>query len=520
MILKDEIETWVAALTRYENHEFDDALAEFEKISDTSKILFNMGVIHATLGEHEQAVECYQRAIRLDPYLAVAFFQQGVSNFLVGDFQEALANFNDTLMHLRGNYMIDYAQLGLMFRLYACEVLFNRGLCYIYMEQKDAGMQDLSYASKEKIVEDHNVIDEAIREEAKDYTVFSIPVGVLYRPNEAKVRNLKAKDYLGKARLVAASDQANAFTGFAGSEFKNARKMEVKDDRSINSISYAATNLVKSGLRSRRQQSEPPANRNVLPPTPPPENDRLSRRSSLRNGSRPMPAKLTIPTQVSNRKYEKAPSPLDARATMSAASSSSSQAFSRRELPSGQRRPTTPIKEVEEAGTAGVYDMYQASGSNRTPSRGTRRPSLQLKAQPRYHEAVYDKSEYDDGSFDGVAFEMLSNNDRRQGSRTEPRAPSRRPEIRKIRVKVHAADVRYIMISPAIEYPDFVDMVKEKFGMTRRFKMKIKDEDMPEGDMITVGDDDDLEMAVQSATSLAMRQGQDVAKMEIWIFDL
>lgn len=29
---------------------------EFEKICDTSKILFNMGVIHATLGEHEKAV--------------------------------------------------------------------------------------------------------------------------------------------------------------------------------------------------------------------------------------------------------------------------------------------------------------------------------------------------------------------------------------------------------------------------------------------------------------------------------
>lgn len=50
------------------------------------------------------------------------------------------------------------------------------------------------------------------------YTVFSIPVGVVYRPNEAKVRNLQQKDYLGKARLVAASDRSNAFTGFAGTE--------------------------------------------------------------------------------------------------------------------------------------------------------------------------------------------------------------------------------------------------------------------------------------------------------------
>jgi tetratricopeptide (TPR) repeat protein len=162
-----EIETWVAALASYDNNEFDEALKNFDAISDTSKILFNCGVIHATLGEHEKAVDCYQRAVRLDQYLAVAYFQQGVSNFLMGDFEEALANFNDTLLYLRGNNNIDYEQLGLKFKLYSCEVLFNRGLCYIYLQQRDAGLQDLSFAAKEKVVPDHDVIDEAIREEAE-----------------------------------------------------------------------------------------------------------------------------------------------------------------------------------------------------------------------------------------------------------------------------------------------------------------------------------------------------------------
>jgi hypothetical protein len=56
MSLKQEIETWVAALGAYDNNEFDEALKVFDAISDTSKILFNCGVIHATLGEHEKAV--------------------------------------------------------------------------------------------------------------------------------------------------------------------------------------------------------------------------------------------------------------------------------------------------------------------------------------------------------------------------------------------------------------------------------------------------------------------------------
>ena len=105
--------------------------------------------------------------MRLDQYLAVAYFQQGVSNFLVGDFEEALANFNDTLLYLRGNTFINYEQLGLKFKLYSCEVLFNRGLCYMYLQQPGAGMQDFEYAKKEKETPDHDVIDDAIRDRAE-----------------------------------------------------------------------------------------------------------------------------------------------------------------------------------------------------------------------------------------------------------------------------------------------------------------------------------------------------------------
>ena len=81
-----------------------------------------------------------------------------------------MANFNDTLLYLRGNTYIDYDQLGLKFKLYSCEVLFNRGLCYIYLQQPQAGLGDLSYAAKEKVTPDHDVIDEAIKEEAEVYS--------------------------------------------------------------------------------------------------------------------------------------------------------------------------------------------------------------------------------------------------------------------------------------------------------------------------------------------------------------
>lgn len=177
-----------------------------------------------------------------------------------------------------------------------------------------------------------------------------------------------------------------------------------------------------------------------------------------------------------------------------------------------QRRPTRPIEEEDEADPADLYDMYQGRGGGSSVSRDSR-PSTRSRQQPRYPEED-DGSDYD-GSLGGAEFEMVSNNRRRQGSRSDSRAASRRPEIRKIRVKVHADDVRYLMIGTAIEFQDLVDRIKDKFGLRRRFKIKIKDEDMPDGDMITIGDEDDLEMAIQSATNQARRQRLEVAKMEV-----
>jgi hypothetical protein len=81
-------------------------------------------------------------------------------------------------------------------------------------------MQDLVYAAKEKQTDEHKVIDEAIRDQAEGYTVFSVPVGVIFRPSDAKIKNAQKKDYLGQAKLIAATDARDGFTGFTGAEIK------------------------------------------------------------------------------------------------------------------------------------------------------------------------------------------------------------------------------------------------------------------------------------------------------------
>ncbi|KAI0941802.1 hypothetical protein AcW1_003595 [Taiwanofungus camphoratus] len=216
MSLKAELDTWAAALKAYDEEDFEKSLQLFSNIADSSKILTNIGLIYATLGEHEAAVEQFTAATQLDQYLAVAYFQCGVSNFLLARYDLAYRDFDEALLYLRGNRDINYEQLGLKFKLYSAEVLFNKGLSQIYMGQMQQGLVDLGEARREKATDEHNVIDDAIQDRGEGYTVFSIPVGVLYRPSEKKLKNSTAKDYMGKAKLVAAEDASEAYTEFTG----------------------------------------------------------------------------------------------------------------------------------------------------------------------------------------------------------------------------------------------------------------------------------------------------------------
>lgn len=532
MSLKQEIETWVAALAAYDNNEFDNSIRCFEQIADTSKILFNCGVIHATLGEHTRAVECYQRATQLDQYLAIAYFQQGVSNFLMGDFEEALANFNDTLLYLRGNNNIDYEQLGLKFKLYSCEVLFNRGLCYIYLQQKDAGMQDLVFAMKEKVVPDHDVIDEAIREEAEGYTVFSIPVGVVYRPNEAKVKNLKKQDYLGKARLVASFDQQLK----TDPRRQAALAAQGVDDRPGEKLSYAALNLVRPDLRSRssRQQSEPPRHRHVFPPTPPPELERPdsahgrrkstestnSERSSLqqaRPGAKPLRLELGVaafehksqsdrPRLQPKRSESERPA---MRREISNASSKATESKRREHRSSYRDVPEVRIEEDPiEAYSEQAYQQ-QLPLHQRSRSSAHRSQPFSIEEEEEEEEVLSPLDQQP------LAFEILPP---KQSNHHRHRSHSRRaPEIRKVRVKVHAEDMRYVMTTPTVTFDELFEQIRVKFGFKDGFKLKIRDED---GDMVTMGDQDDLDMTMGACKAAAAKDMADMGKMEVWVHEI
>jgi hypothetical protein len=88
----------------------------------------------------------------------------------------------------------------------------------------------------------------------------------------------------------------------------------------------------------------------------------------------------------------------------------------------------------------------------------------------------------------------------------------RRAEIQKFRTKVHAPDdTRYIMIGPTVEFGEFENRIREKFGFKCPLKMKVQDD----GDMITMVDQEDLDLLIISAREVANREGSGMGKIEV-----
>lgn len=408
-------------------------------------------------------------------------------------------------------------------------------------------MQDFQYAVKEKMTPDHDVIDDAIRERAEGYTVFSIPVGVLYRPNEAKVKNLKTKDYLGKARLIATAT-SNTSTGFAGAEAQERRIFEssAKDDRPPEKISYAATNLVHRNLTSRggREQSAPPAmGRNFFPPTPPPEGDkRLSggvtpmRNQSLRNSGSRTAAQIDGRQQVLSirtQSYEVTPP---------ASTDSKGSLYDEKQRPGATRTASEPrgpqarqklLERSTSQNTRSSAPLYRETTQqqlglmpeddtiddlyNAYDKRSSRRGKKHTSQQQDY---IDEEDEYINSSPDELASQHNTRSSSRGASVTsETRRTSKRPDMTKIRVKVHAnEDTRYIMInSPYIDYDDFESRIREKFGLRGKMKMLMRDFDDEPGQMITMADQDDLDVLLSHVKQVARKERNQLGKMEVYI---
>lgn len=538
MSLKAELETWAAALKAYDEEDFEKSLELFSTIADSSKILTNMGLIYATLGEHEAAVDQFNAATSLDNFLAVAYFQCGVSNFLLTRYDRALKDFEEALLYLRGNQAINYEQLGLKFKLYSAEVLFNKGLTQIYLGREGEGIHDMEDAAQEKATAEHNVIDEAIRDRGEGYTVFSIPVGILYRPAENKLKNVATKDYLGKAKLIAAADARDAYTTFSGS-------------------TRLQQGMTPSGAPVDRPLSDPSADRplgraNTTALPKPSGGPGLTRNATTINVISREERQQRLESAISNAPGEGRPAggmtrglsvrtaggPGPAPRNPNAGSPTNRQGPS--PVEAAPKPPSKPrLTEIYDD----YIDSYMTEEAPPMPAPAPQDPNKRVaawarnnanapppSAGPRRAPSSYAPSSYGGGSMRRKSTRRGAGGARSVGSGARSTVYEEEEEgyvsgdyedapfeLVKIRVKLHYQDdVRGMAVTPEMPFDEFVDRVTAKFGKNpNEIALKFKDED---GTRVSLRDESDFDMAIETARESA--RGRPEGKLEIWCMDV
>ncbi|KAJ2614033.1 hypothetical protein H4S08_001915 [Coemansia sp. RSA 1365] len=214
--LKAELEQWHQAVELFDQQDYDSSLEIFKTIADSAKIHFNIGLILGRKGDHTTAINAYSKALELDQYLVVAYFQRGVARMVMQKNAESLSDFNNALKYLRNNEFIDYTQIGLEYKVYTCEVLYNRALCFFCLGQEQDAQDDLTDAIRHAVEERHSWIKKAIESRGMDCPLYCVPKGVIYRPSASKLRSTKKIDFLGSAKVIASADGRDNFTGFKG----------------------------------------------------------------------------------------------------------------------------------------------------------------------------------------------------------------------------------------------------------------------------------------------------------------
>ena len=86
-----------------------------------------------------------------------------------------------------------------------------------------------------------------------------------------------------------------------------------------------------------------------------------------------------------------------------------------------------------------------------------------------------------------------------------------------MRIKVHAHDdTRYIMINDAhVQYDDFESRVREKFNIRGKMRMLMLDvDDETSKQMITMADQDDLDVLLSHVREVARKERSEMGKVE------
>lgn len=319
------------------------------------------------------------------------------------------------------------------------------------------------------------------------------------------------RDYLGKAVLVASS----AVPSTAPSR-GNSIQMSTGSRTSADTSNFRTPFLVRSGLRMR-QQSEPPLNRREYPSTPSSEyHTPIATRPSV--GLAIDESNGTVRSQSVSRRpsnLELGPAAFDS-------------ATERSRIRNGRSESERPVARRRERESFTSEASTQLDGSTRSqiggrdfqPSTGRSRdlPPLRTDMSQRRPLSVEEESEESHQDLPRSAMspiDSILNGDEQDRHWLPFRQKISKPELtmKSIRLKIHFGDdTRFLIIPAKYNFEDLAETLARKLATDGLLKVKTRDD---EGDMITIADQEDLDVSVSTCRELAHKEGRDMGKLEV-----
>lgn len=397
----------------------------------------------------------------------------------------------------------------------------------------DAGLTDLYHAQKSRMTEEHDVIDQAVKDRGKGYSVFSIPPFVIFRPPENRLRQLNGVDMFAVVDQMQPTKKQQsiikqaALTQTAASPYNTVKRNNsvLLTDR-VHKYTPKQPSLLSSAPAHSIPVALPHPQQQQLPPVPPP--------------SQQMPMQ-TMPVQQQQQQQQ--PIPTRRRKDSNLGMYQSDDSGSTASFCSSNYRYRQDGRRVDSGFESALEDNRYSSSSS-LGTLGGRNSAKSLKSLPpqtpppvpripKQHDE--DNTMY--GDFDqeleqvyGSLHTMTVQDRERDIIRHRLATGGSKEDIRlqsstststigsnnsnssfnsgRIKIKIHHVDTRILLVSNQITFDELKSRIQDKFGVPASIRLQYKDED---DEMVLMIDDDDLFMARQ-----VNKISNELEKMEIW----